>query len=83
MHILLRGVLVLVFTSWLCTSCADPASSVSLALPVDSDDTVVYLLAASVSGMQSRCVPLKALNTNAQTGTIDDPEKIRCHVLRF
>lgn len=75
MHILLRGVLVLVFTSWLCTSCADPASSVSLALPVDSDDTVVYLLAASVSGMQSRCVPLKALNTNAQTGTIDDPEK--------
>ena len=75
MHILLRGVLVLVFTSWLCTSCADPASSVSLALPADRDDTAVYLLAASASGMQSRSVPLKALNTNAQTGTIDDPEK--------
>ena len=75
MHILLRGVLVLVFTSWLCTSCADSASSVSLALPADRDDTAVYLLAASASGMQSRCVPLKALNTNAQTGTIDDPEK--------
>jgi len=75
MHILLRGVLVLVFTSWLCTSCADPTSSVSLALPADRDDTAVYLLAASASGMQSRCIPLKALNTNAQTGTIDDPEK--------
>ena len=75
MHILLRGVLVLVFTSWLCTSCADPASSVSLALSADRDDTAVYLLAASASGMQSRSVPLKALNTNAQTGTIDDPEK--------
>lgn len=75
MHILLRGIFVFVFTSLLSTSCSDTMSSVSLALSADRDDTAVYLLAASASGMQSRSVPLKALNKNALAGMIDDPEK--------
>lgn len=72
MHILLRGVLVLVFTSWLCTSCADSASSVSLVLPMDMQEPM-YATAAPERHIRS--VPLKALNKNAQTGTIGTSKK--------
>ena len=74
MHILLRGVLVLVFTSWLCISCADPASSVSLALPADMQGPI-YTTSPRASEQRIRAVPLKALNKNALAGMIDDPEK--------
>ena len=80
MGILLRGILVLVFTSFLCTSCADAAPPVSLALPTDVQEGTVYSVSAYVSDaytpdMPIRYVPLKALNKNARAGAINDPEK--------
>ena len=72
---MLRGVLVLVFASLLSTSCSDIVSSVSLALPTDTEEMAVYLLPAHLSDMQSRSAPLKALNKNAQKGSIRNPKE--------
>ena len=74
MHILLRGVLVFVFTSLLSTSCSDTMSSVSLALPADMQGPI-YTRSPRASEQRIRAVPLKALNKNALAGMIDDPEK--------
>ena len=67
---MLRGVLLLVFAS-----CSDIVSSVSLALPTDTEEMAVYLLPAHLSDMQSRSAPLKALNKNAQKGSIRNPKE--------
>ena len=72
---MLRGVLVLVFASLLSTSCSDIVSSVSLALPTDTEEMAVYLLPAHLSDMQSRSAPLKALNKTAQKGSIRNPKE--------
>ena len=74
MHILLRGVLVFVFTSLLSTSCSDTMSSVSLALPADMQGPI-YTTSPRASEQRIRAVPLKALNKNACAGVIDAPEK--------
>ena len=75
MHIRLRGVLVLVFTSLLSTSCSDTVSSVSLALPADIMQEPIYTASAVASEQHIRSVPLKALNKNARAGAINAPEK--------
>jgi len=75
MHILQRGALVLVLTSLLCTSCADPASSVSLALPTDMQEAAAHLSSTHTSGRETWYVPLKALNKNARAGIISTPTK--------
>ena len=72
MHILLRGVLAFVFTSLMCTACSDTLSSVSLALPTDMQKAATSPVA---SEQLIRVVPLKALNKNARTGIIRNPEK--------
>ena len=74
MHILLRGVLVFIFTSLLSTSCSDTMSSVSLALPADMQGPI-YTTSPRASEQHIHAVPLKALNKNALAGMIDDPEK--------
>ena len=74
MHILLRDVLVFVFTSLLSTSCSDTMSSVSLALPADMQGQI-YTTSPRASEQHIHAVPLKALNKNALAGMIDDPEK--------
>ena len=83
MHLLLRGVLVLVLTSFLCTSCAEPASLVSLALPADMQEAAIYPPSAHTSNSQIRYAPLKALNKNAQAGIISDPEKSNAMYFAF
>ena len=75
MHIRLRGVLVLVFTSLLSTSCSDTVSSVSLALPADIMQEPIYTASAVASEQHIRSIPLKALNKNARAGAINAPEK--------
>ena len=75
MHIRLRGVLVLVFTSLLSTSCSDTVSSVSLALPADIMQEPIYTASAVASEQHIRSVPLKALNKNARAGAINAPKK--------
>ena len=75
MHIRLRGVLVLVFTSLLSTSCSDTVSSVSLALPADIMQEPIYMASAVAFEQHIRSVPLKALNKNARAGAINAPEK--------
>ena len=74
MHILLRGILVFVFTSLLSTSCSNTMSSVSLALPADMQG-LIYTTSPRASEQRIHAVPLKALNKNALAGMIDDPEK--------
>ena len=73
MHILLRGVLVFVFTSLLSTSCSDTMSSVSLALPADMQEPI-YTTSPRASEQHINAVPLKALNENARAGMINDPK---------
>ncbi len=73
MHILLRGVLVFVFTSLLGTSCSDTMSSVSLALPADRQEPI-YTALPRASEQHINAVPLKALNENARAGMINDPK---------
>ena len=73
MHILLRGVLVFVFTSLLSISCSDTMSSVSLALPADMQEPI-YTTSPPTSEQHINAVPLKALNENARSGMINDPK---------
>jgi len=73
MHILLRGVLVFVFTSLLSISCSDTMSSVSLALPADMQEPI-YTTSPPTSEQHINAVPLKALNENARAGMINDPK---------
>jgi hypothetical protein len=79
MHILLRGVLVFIFTALLCTSCTYTALSVSLALPSDVQETGAYPASTHTSithaSNTQRYAPLKALNRNARAGTINAPEE--------
>lgn len=74
MHILQRGALVLVLTSLLCTSCAEPASSVSLALPTDMQEPI-YATSPAASEQHIQYASLKALNKNARAGIISTPAK--------
>ena len=75
MHILLRSVLFLFFTSLLSTSCSNTVSSVPLALPADMQETTVSPLSAHTDGIRTLYAPLKALNKNARTGAIIAPEE--------
>ena len=74
MYILLRGVLVFVFTSLLSTSCSDTMSAVSLALPADMQEPI-YTTSPRTSEPHIHAVPLKALNKNARAGMINAPKK--------
>ena len=75
MHILLRSVLFLFFTSLLSTSCSNTVSSVPLVLPADMQETTVSPLSAHTDGIRTLYAPLKALNKNARTGAIIAPEE--------
>ena len=79
MRIPLRSVLVIVFISFVCTSCADAVSPVPLELPADVQDAA----ADHASGQRIRYAPLKALNENAQAGVISVPEKFASMTFAF